>query len=106
MTVDPAAGREAVVALALRTVNQALYSHAGALEQVGVEDGVVQLRYTGMCAGCMFRPLTTYATVKPLFHEQFGLDVEIIGSRISAEAEARVAAAYAGTGLCPAADAG
>jgi Fe-S cluster biogenesis protein NfuA len=104
MTAGSGVDVDARAELALATVNQALHSHAGALEQVAVENGVVQLRYTGMCAGCPFRPLTTYATVKPLFRHQFGLEVEVIGSRISAEAEERVVAAYAGTGLCPAVD--
>jgi Fe-S cluster biogenesis protein NfuA len=94
-----------VIDEALELVNRALYSHAGGVEPVGTVDGVLQLRYIGMCAGCMFRPLTTHATIRPLLREQFGIEVEIIGSRISAEAEERLTKAYAGTGLCPAVDA-
>ena len=94
--------RAAALAEALEAVNRALHSHAGSVEAVGMTDGVARLRYTGMCAGCSFRPLTTHATVRPLLREQFGIEVESIGSRISAEAEERLTRAYAGTGLCPA----
>jgi Fe-S cluster biogenesis protein NfuA len=78
---------------ALRPV---LDAHAGGIELLEVRDGVVRLRFTGMCAGCHLRPLTTASTIRPAL---LALDevsgVEIEGSRISAEAEARLAAAFA-----------
>jgi Fe-S cluster biogenesis protein NfuA len=82
------------VAERLAELAPVLDAHAGGVELVGVDDGVVRLRFTGMCAGCHLRPLTTASTIRPAL---LGLDgitgVEIEGSRISAEAEARLAAA-------------
>ena len=76
----------------------ALAAHAGGVDLIAVEAGVVRLRFTGMCTGCHLRPLTTASTIRPAL---LGLDgvvaVEIEGSRISAEAEARLAAALART---------
>jgi hypothetical protein len=49
-----------------------------------------------MCTGCHLRPLTTATTVRPALLALPGVEaVEIEGSRISAEAEARLAAALA-----------
>jgi Fe-S cluster biogenesis protein NfuA len=77
-----------------------LSAHAGGIELVDASDGVVRLRFTGMCTGCPLRPLTTASTVRPALLALDGVDsVEIEGSRISAEAEARLAAAFGGQGL-------
>ena len=47
-----------------------------------------------MCAGCQYRPVTFAATVRPALLALEGVTaVEVAGSRISAEAEARVLAA-------------
>ena len=63
-----------------------------------VRDGVVRLRYTGMCTGCPLRPVTTASTVRPALLDVEGIEaVEVEGSRISAEAEARLAAAFGPT---------
>ena len=71
-----------------------LEAHAGGIELVEVAGGVVSLRYTGMCTGCHLRPLTTASTVRPALLALPGVEaVEIEGSRISAEAEARLARA-------------
>lgn len=79
----------------LEALRPVLDAHAGGVELVEVRDGVVRLRFTGMCTGCHLRPLTTASTIRPALLE---LDevraVEIEGSRISAEAEARLAAAF------------
>jgi hypothetical protein len=49
-----------------------------------------------MCTGCPLRPVTTASTIRPALLELDGVTaVEIEGSRISAEAEARIAAAFA-----------
>ena len=57
----------------------------------------MRLRFTGMCTGCHLRPLTTASTIRPALLELEGVEaVEIEGSRISAEAEARLAAALVG----------
>ncbi len=67
---------------------------------VEVEGGVVRLRYTGMCAGCHLRPLTTASTIRPALLALEGvIRVEIEGSRVSAEAEDRLAAAFAKGGM-------
>jgi Fe-S cluster biogenesis protein NfuA len=84
-----------VVALRVDEIGAVLAAHAGGVELVGVEAGAVHLRYTGMCTGCPLRPLTTVSTVRPALLELDGVEsVEIEGSRISAEAEARLAAAF------------
>jgi Fe-S cluster biogenesis protein NfuA len=73
-----------------------LGAHAGGVDLVAVEAGVVRLRFTGMCAGCHLRPLTTASTIRPALLALDGVTaVEIEGSRISAEAEARLAEALA-----------
>jgi Fe-S cluster biogenesis protein NfuA len=83
------------VALRVEELGVVLSAHAGGIELVGVARGVARLRYTGMCTGCPLRPLTTVSTVRPALLEVEGVDaVEIEGSRISAEAEARLAAAF------------
>ena len=72
-----------------------LGAHAGGVELVGLAGGVARIRYTGMCTGCHLRPVTTASTVRPALLELDGVDeVEVEGSRISAEAEARLAAAF------------
>ena len=84
------------VAAALEALRPALAAHAGGVELVDTERGVVTLRYTGMCTGCHLRPLTTASTIRPALLALAGVrSVEIEGSRISAEAEARLAAALA-----------
>jgi Fe-S cluster biogenesis protein NfuA len=66
--------------------------HAGGIELLDVsEDGVVRVRFTGMCSGCPNRPLTTAWAVRPGLLDLEGVTrVEIEGSRISAEAEERL----------------
>jgi Fe-S cluster biogenesis protein NfuA len=79
----------------LEELRPALAAHAGGVELVEVREGVVRLRYTGMCTGCPLRPLTTASTVRPALLDLDGIEaVEVEGSRISAEAEARLAAAF------------
>jgi Fe-S cluster biogenesis protein NfuA len=80
----------------LDALRPALDAHAGGVELVEVRDGVVRLRFTGMCTGCHLRPLTTASTIRPALLELDEVSrVEIEGSRISAEAEARLVAAFA-----------
>jgi Fe-S cluster biogenesis protein NfuA len=87
--------RNAVLAR-IEELRPALDAHAGGVELVAVQEGVVRLRFTGMCTGCPLRPVTTASTIRPALLELQGVTaVEIEGSRISAEAEARLAAAYA-----------
>lgn len=70
-----------------------LEMHGGGIELVELTpNGTARLRFTGMCTGCIARPLTTATTVRPLLHGVDGITaVEIEGSRISKEAEDRLA---------------
>ena len=93
----PAAGDRAGIdraALAARVdqVATVMGAHAGAIELLEVSDaGAVRVRFTGMCTGCMFRPLTMKGTVEPALLEVPGVTaVEAAGTRISAEAAARM----------------
>lgn len=54
-----------------------------------------------MCAGCLYRPLTTISTLRPFIAEQLGLDVEVTGARISDEAERRLLTALSSSYLPP-----
>jgi Fe-S cluster biogenesis protein NfuA len=80
----------------LESLRPVLSAHAGGVELVSITDGVVRIRYTGMCTGCHLRAATTAGTVRPAL---LALDevtaVEVEGSRISAQAEARLARAFA-----------
>lgn len=79
----------------LERLRPVLDAHAGGIELVEVSGGTVRLRFTGMCTGCHLRPLTTASTIRPALLGLEGVEaVEIEGSRISAEAEARLAAAF------------
>jgi Fe-S cluster biogenesis protein NfuA len=73
-------------------ISRVMDVHAGGIELVDVTDeGVVRVRFTGMCTGCPNRPLTTAWAVKPgLFDVDGVTGVEIEGSRISTEAEERL----------------
>lgn len=86
-------------------IDRLLHAHAGGLELRRVtSDGVVSVRYTGMCTGCRLRPLTTAATVRPALLDLAEVrEVEVAGGRTSAEAENRIAAALSETAAgCPA----
>lgn len=77
-------------------LNRLLRSHAGGVEVAAVDGPTVTIRYTGMCTGCPFRPVTTVATVRPALLELPGVAaVAVEGSRISEEAERRLAEALA-----------
>ena len=79
----------------LERLRPILDAHAGGIELVDVRGSTVRLRFTGLCTGCHLRPLTTASTIRPALLELAGVEtVEIEGSRISAEAEARLAAAF------------
>ena len=87
----------AAVQQRLAELGPVLGAHAGGIELVEVVGSTVRLRFTGMCTGCHLRPVTTASTIRPALLELAGVEaVEIEGSRISAEAEARLAAALVG----------
>ena len=79
----------------LEHLRPVLDAHAGGIELVEVNGSTVRLRFTGMCTGCHLRPLTTASMIRPALLELAGVEaVEIEGSRLSAEAEARLAVAF------------
>jgi Fe-S cluster biogenesis protein NfuA len=93
MTVD--AMRERELEQTLADLNLALRTHGGAVECTGVEEGTVRLRMTGLCAACLFKPVTLAATIRPYIRERLGMGAEIEGARISAEAQERLERALA-----------
>jgi Fe-S cluster biogenesis protein NfuA len=69
-----------------------LGQHAGGLELEDIaEDGRVTVRYTGMCTGCLYRPVTMAATIRPALLEITGVTgVEAVGSRLNDEASRKL----------------
>jgi Fe-S cluster biogenesis protein NfuA len=80
---------------AIAELNLALRTHGGAVECTGFDSATVRLRMAGLCAGCLFKPVTTAATIRPFIAERLGMNVEVEGARVSAEAEERLARAFA-----------
>lgn len=82
----------------VRQVSTYLRMHAGGIELSGISgDGEVHVQFTGMCTGCPYRPVTMAATVRPALLQIEGVtSVHAQGSRISEEAERRLAADMAG----------
>ncbi len=78
-----------------------LDAHAGGVELLDVSPaGEVTLRFTGMCTGCRFRPLTMAGTLRPALLAVPGVTrVAAEGARISAEAEERLAYYFSVSGL-------
>jgi Fe-S cluster biogenesis protein NfuA len=89
MSVDP--GR---LARRVKAINVLIGSHAGEVEVVRVSpQGAVSIRYTGMCTGCEYRPVTTAGTVEPALLDVPGVsEVIVVGARVSEEALARIGA--------------
>jgi Fe-S cluster biogenesis protein NfuA len=89
----------AAVAARVEELSRLMRTHAGGLDLESVApDGTVRVRFTGMCTGCTFRPLTMVGTVRPALTAVAGVTrVEAAGARISEEAEERLAQALAAT---------
>ncbi|WP_204071523.1 NifU family protein [Planotetraspora phitsanulokensis] len=68
--------------------------HRGGVELAGVDDqGNVEVRYTGMCTGCTYRPVCSEVTVRPALLQLEGVvSVEIQGGRIDEGNQARLVA--------------
>lgn len=73
-------------------VNGRMRMHGGGIDVVSTgDDGHVCVRFTGMCCGCPWKPLTWFGTVKDALEAVPGVvSVDAAGTRISAEAEARL----------------
>lgn len=95
MTAPPAAippVDHAALEQRIDDVCRLMSAHAGAIELVEVSArGAVRVRFTGMCTGCMFRPLTMRGTVAPALSAIAGVTaVHADGARISEEAAERL----------------
>lgn len=86
-----------LLARRIESINMLIRAHAGGIALDGVDDdGEVRVRYTGMCTGCDFRPVTTAGTVAPALLDVPGVRrVEVTGSRASADATQRIEDAVA-----------
>jgi Fe-S cluster biogenesis protein NfuA len=75
-------------------VSRLLGAHAGGIELERLdEQGRVGIRFTGMCTGCLFRPVTLATTIRPALLEVDGVTgVEAAGVRVSEHAARRLAA--------------
>ncbi len=73
-------------------VSRFLRGHAGGIElDHAGDDGEVRVTFTGMCTGCLFRPVTMATTIRPALLQIEGVKrVEATGARVSAEAEQRM----------------
>jgi Fe-S cluster biogenesis protein NfuA len=74
-------------------VSAILHAHAGGIQLDRIDDdGRVHVNFTGACTGCPYRPVTMETTIRPALLQLGGVtSVEATGSRISAEAERRLA---------------
>jgi Fe-S cluster biogenesis protein NfuA len=77
---------------AVAALSELMGVHGGGLELVQLsQTGVAKVRFTGMCQGCIFRPLTMAATIRPiLLQVESIVGVEADGARISDEALERI----------------
>jgi Fe-S cluster biogenesis protein NfuA len=77
----------------IRELSTYINMHAGGLTLSHVsDDGAVEIAFTGMCTGCPYRPVTMVATVRPALMDVPGVtSVTALGSRVSAQAERRLA---------------
>jgi Fe-S cluster biogenesis protein NfuA len=84
----------------IASLNVLIRSHAGEIELVDVShEGVVTVRYMGMCAGCDYRPVTTAGTVEPALLDVPGVrKVTVVGVQVSEEALMRIRATLEGSG--------
>jgi Fe-S cluster biogenesis protein NfuA len=84
--------RDARIAEHVAMLSDFLGQHAGGLTLEGIDDdGHVTVRYTGMCTGCLYRPVTMGATIRPYLLEVDGVtSVEAVGSRMNDQANARL----------------
>jgi Fe-S cluster biogenesis protein NfuA len=84
--------RDARIAEHVEMLSDFLGQHAGGVTLENVdEDGHVTVRYTGMCTGCLYRPVTMGATIRPFLLDVEGVTgVEAVGSRMNDKANAQL----------------
>jgi Fe-S cluster biogenesis protein NfuA len=79
---------------AVAWVNGRLRMHGGGIVVDAVRDGHVEVRFVGMCCGCAWKSLTWFGTVRDAIAAVDGVvEVTAPGTRVSEQAEARMAAA-------------
>jgi Fe-S cluster biogenesis protein NfuA len=90
------------VAARVEEVRALMSAHAGGVELIDLSPrGGVRLRFTGMCAGCPYRPLTMEGTIRPALESVPGVTaVQADGARVSEEALARMRR-YLGSSTLP-----
>jgi Fe-S cluster biogenesis protein NfuA len=78
----------------VRSVDRMMFVHRGGVELADVDDeGTVEVRYTGMCTGCTYRPVCSEVTVRPALLDLDGVvSVRIQGGRIDEGKQTRFAA--------------
>jgi Fe-S cluster biogenesis protein NfuA len=84
--------RDAAVRERVEMLSDFLAQHAGGLTLESIDDeGKVTVRYSGMCTGCLYRPVTMGATIRPFLMEIEGVTgVEAVGSRLNDRAHAKL----------------
>ena len=92
LSLDAQQATQSAVDARLDFVRRRLRAHAGGIELRGVDpDGIVRLRFTGMCAGCPLKPLTMAMVVIPALRPLKGVrEVVAPGARVSATSQARL----------------
>jgi Fe-S cluster biogenesis protein NfuA len=103
MTVQLADGarvQESVLTDRVRQICEVMAAHAGGIEVDQVSsDGDVRVKFTGMCTGCLLRPVTMAGTIRPALLSVPGVrSVHAAGSRVSEFAEERIVAALEDSG--------
>lgn len=74
-------------------VNMMTEQHLGGVHLVSAIDGVVTVKFDGMCTGCQLRPMTLNSLIRPALSQVAGVvRVEAQGLRMSAYAEQRLGA--------------
>ncbi|MFC1909451.1 NifU family protein [Chloroflexota bacterium] len=63
---------------ALSKVRPALERDGGNIELVGVEDGIVKVKLTGACAGCMMSTMTLKMGVEKVLKEEIPEIKEVV----------------------------
>ena len=63
---------------ALSKVRPALERDGGNIELVGVEDGIVKVKLTGACAGCMMSTMTLKMGVERILKEEIPEIKEVV----------------------------
>jgi Fe-S cluster biogenesis protein NfuA len=89
----------ALVEERIAEVNRLMSAHAGEIVIDDLsDDGVLRVKFLATCTACPYRPLTMAGTIRPALLAIPGVTrVEAVGSRISEEAEHRLAKALIGS---------